>query len=501
MNMVKRTNRKGWLLAGSALVAAASAWVSLATVEASGEGSAPLEIGTGRQLFFDRRFIAESENVRIAMNSPAKAGIVLSPDQSWEAFRLTSYFTVVQDGDICRMYYSCFSKDQWHTPDSWNKHAYLCYAESEDGIHWKKPNLGIVDFEGSKDNNIILRSVVDGTVFIDPRAPPERRYKLLSTVGPHSGGLRISYSADGVRFTMGQPVSPWNPDSQQNAFWDRRLKKYTAFLRKNTDLGRAVGRIELQDIEAPWQGDLKIVFIRDERDPADVDFYTNACVQYPWAEDAYFMFPAAYHHFPPQMGNDGLLDTSVAASRDGIHWVRPDRGPYVPLGESNAWDARFVMLGVGMVRRGDEIYQYYNGIHLSHGGTRGKSPEQRAKLVQWGSMGRVVQRLDGFYSADAAYEGGWLLTPPVIFQGDRLVLNVNTSAAGSAYVAITDTEGRSLEGFTIADCDKILTNDVDHVVTWKGKSNVSALAGKPVRLRFEMRSTKLYAFQFQPAAK
>ena len=80
----------------------------------------------------------------------------------------------------------------------------------------------------------------------------------------------------------------------------------------------------------------------------------------------------------------------------------------------------------------------------------------------------------------------------------RLVLNVNTSAAGSARVAITDPEGRPFGGFAIADCDLVLTNDVDHVVSWKGHSDVSALAGKPVRLRFEMRSTKLYAFQFQP---
>jgi hypothetical protein len=208
-----------------------------------------------------------------------------------------------------------------------------------------------------------MRSVVDGTVFIDPAAPPERRYKLLSTVGPHRGGLRVSYSEDGTRFTMpAEPVSPWNPDSQQNAFWDRRLQKYAAYLRGRPDMGlavknRLVARVEMDDIEKPWPATAQIVLATDEHDPPDVDFYTNACVQYPWAADAYFMFPAPYHHYPPHMGNDGLLDVSLAVSRDGVTWQRPDRRPYVSMGLREEWDALFVMMGVGMVRRGPKIYR------------------------------------------------------------------------------------------------------------------------------------------------
>ncbi|MBN1343808.1 MAG: hypothetical protein JXQ73_14085 [Phycisphaerae bacterium] len=474
-----------------------------AVLQAVEKASGPIRIGSGKQLFFDRKFIDTSENVRIVMNPPVKRGPVLVADKPWEDFRLTSYFTVVQDGQLCRMYYSCFSKDQWHTPDSWDKHAYLCYAVSTDGIHWTKPDLGIVEFDGAKTNNILMRSVVDGTVFIDPKAPPERRYKLLHTVGPHRGGLRVSYSADGVHFTTpAGTVSPWNPDSQQNAFWDGRLRKYVAYLRGRPDMGfevanRLVARIEIGDITKPWRAKAQAVLQTDERDPADVDFYTNACIRYPWADDAYFMFPAAYHHFPPEMGNDGLLDTSLAVSRDGIRWDRPDRGPYVSIGLKDEWDSQFVMMGVGIVRQGDLLCQYYNGVDLSHGGTRRMKDEDRWKWRRWSKMGLVAQRLDGFCSADAAYEGGWLVTPPLIFAGKRLVLNVSTSSAGHAIVGILDAEGKPVPGFSPADCDRILTNDVAHVVTWKGKSDVSSLAGRPVRLRFEMRSTKLYAFQFE----
>jgi hypothetical protein len=460
-----------------------------------------LHVGSDKQLFIDQKFIAAAENVRIVMNPPIKAGQVLFADRPWEDFRLTSYFTVLQDGDLCRMYYSCFSKDQWHTPDAWDKHAYLCYAESRDGVHWEKPRLGIVEFEGSKHTNILLRSVVDGAVFLDPLAPPARRYKLLHTVGLHQGGLRVSYSPDGIHFTTPQtPVSPWNPDSQQVAFWDSRLRKYVAFLRKS-DRGRAVGRVEMENLDTPWPGDLPTVFKADEHDPPDVDFYTSACVQYPWAANAYFMFPAAYHHFPPELGNDGLLDTSAAASRDGIHWERPDRRPYVALGEASEWDAKFVMMGVGMVRKGNAIHQYYNGVNLSHGGTRRMTPEQRATWRRWSQIGRVVQRLDGFYSADAAYDGGWLITPPLVFTGSRLELNIHTSSAGQAHVAIVDADGQPLPGYAVAECDRLMTNSVAHRVSWRGKPDVSALAGKPVRLKFIMRSAKLYAFQFSAQTK
>jgi hypothetical protein len=478
-------------------------WVAPALEKPASDS--PIPVGSEKQLLFDNRFIDSSEGVAVTMNPPVKRGVVLACDRPWEDFRLTGYFTVLQEasGSPCRMYYSCFSKDQWHTPDAWVTSAFLCYAESKDGIHWEKPSLGLVEFEGSKDNNILLKSVVDGTVFVDPNAPPERRYKLLSTVGPHKGGLRVSYSPDAVHFTTPeQAVSPWEPDSQQNAFWDPRLEKYAVYLRGRPDMGfdvknRLVVRVEMADIEKPWEVKPEIVFSADSHDLAEVDFYTNACVKYPWAPHAYLMFPSAFHHFPREMGNDGILDTSIAVSRDGIAWLRPDRRAYIPLGEQSEWDACYVMAGVGMVRQGNALYQYYSGVDLTHAGTRRMSEEERAKWRRWGKIGRVEQRLDGFFSVDAAYEGGWFTTPPLAFDGGRLALNINTSAAGLARVALLDAATAPFPGYAATDCDNIMTNSVNHTVTWRGKSDLRSFAGRPVRLRFEMRSTKLYAFQFQ----
>ena len=490
-----------------ALVATIALLAGCVHTPAYAKSTAAIDVGGEKQLFFDRKFIAESENVAIAMNPPKKLGPVLKPTERWEDFRFTSYFTVVQDGSLARMYYSCFSEDQWNFASAdvtWRDYAFLCYAESVDGIHWSKPNLGIVEYNGSTDNNIIARSIVDGTVFIDPSAPPEKRYKMLHTVGPHDGGLRVSYSADGKHFTLSEkPVIDWGPDSQQNAIYDTRLRKYVAYLRARPKMHlesetRAVARIEMDDIEKPWEGRIKkqLVLQQDAQDPPDVDFYTNAVVQYPWAADAYFMFPAAYHHYPPQYGNDGLLDSSAAASRDGIDWARPDRRPYISLGEQDEFDSMFIMTGVGMVRYGDKIYQYYNAIDFGHGGTRAESKNKVENPRRWGWMGATEQRLDGFYSADAAYTGGWLTTPPVTFAGNRLELNINTSSTGDARVELRDAADKPIPGFMLDDCDEVMINNVRHVVMWSGKADLSKLAGQPIRLHFKMRSAKLYAFQF-----
>jgi hypothetical protein len=226
------------------------------------------------------------------------------------------------------------------------------------------------------------------------------------------------------------------------------------------------------------------------------------------------MFPSMFHHFPEPAGgespvgygthkvpspdaaghfrNDGVLDIQMAAGRDGVRWERFDRRPYIGNGLDGSTDSRSMYILIGWIRRGAEIYQYYGGYDHFHG-------EYVAfkRLRGMGAIMRVVQRLDGFVSADGDYRGGSLTTPPVVFTGARLELNVNTSAVGEVRVELTDGEGKTLPGFAAADCDPILGNHIARTVTWRGASSVEALAGKPVRLRFAIRNAKLYAFQFR----
>jgi hypothetical protein len=148
-----------------------------------------------------------------------------------------------------------------------------------------------------------------------------------------------------------------------------------------------------------------------------------------------------------------------------------------------------VYLAQGMIRRGDEIWQYYFGEEAYH-----SSWKQNLKRAVY----RVVQRLDGFVSADTPYGcDGLIVTKPLIFEGNRLVLNIDTGATGYAQAGLLDGKGRPIAGFGEDECIYINGDDTQAEVEWLGKGkDVSALQGKPVRLVLRMRGSKLYSMQF-----
>ena len=111
---------------------------------------------------------------------------------------------------------------------------------------------------------------------------------------------------------------------------------------------------------------------------------------------------------------------------------------------------------------------------------------------------RYTLRLDGFVSVQANMKGGELLTKRIRFAGRRLVLNFATSAAGSVQVEIQDEQGRPLPGFALADCPAVFGDTIERAVTWAGGSDVGALAGRTVQLRFVLKDADVYAYQFQP---
>jgi hypothetical protein len=213
----------------------------------------------------------------------------------------------------------------------------------------------------------------------------------------------------------------------------------------------------------------------------------------------YLAFPPLYRHTPPPIGldgNDGPLCTQFACSRDGIFWMRPERKPYLRPGLATQGSRGFNFMLLGMARYGDWIYQYYSIAGATHHGTRNTLPREELRRLLAGNIICAKQRLDGFVSLDAAYTGGWITTPPIRFEGSRLELNVDTEAAGTAFVELREAGGKPIPGYTLDDCDEIGGNYLAKTVTWHGKCDVSQLAGKPVRLHIRMRATKLYGFQF-----
>jgi len=112
---------------------------------------------------------------------------------------------------------------------------------------------------------------------------------------------------------------------------------------------------------------------------------------------------------------------------------------------------------------------------------------------------RYSLRVDGFASLHCGYAGGHAITKPMVFAGRELALNFSTSAAGGVKVGIEKPDGKPIPGFTVEDCQMQIGNEIDRKVTWKSGTDVSALAGKPVRLRFVMRDADLYSIKFEGA--
>jgi hypothetical protein len=409
--------------------------------------AAEIDVGSRKQLFIDRRFIAASEKVTLGMNPPEKRGVVLQAEYPWEAGAI-GHATIIEDADRHRMWYYCMARGE---NGKLGRDSY-CYAESADGVHWKKPMLGLTKWPGDKysekrdETNILPLGL--GTVFLDPAAPAEERYKNLKGThwpDPKKAGLRVGTSPDGIHWTMNPTrLLPFFPDTTNQVFYDTRLRKYVTYIRTWAPM-RKVGRIEIEKLFEPWPYDktqkpfygifgkdnipvpsteVHQAISYDELDPPETDLYTSAVHQYAWADDAYFAFPSIYRHFPePPKGkyrNDGLLDIQMAISRDGVTFERPIRSPYIPLGVRGGPEGGSLYLGLGMIRRGSEIYQYYTSLSHSHGEYVGLK-----ELRDLGAIRLAVQRLDGFMSADFAYSGGTLTTPLIRFSGKRLQLNVS----------------------------------------------------------------------------
>lgn len=473
-----------------------------------------INVGSWKQLFIDDYLIDYSKNVSIKINPPVKAGPVLRADKPWESFRVGAYGTVLEVDGEYRMYYDAIDDDDkvWH-----------CLAISKDGIHWEKPNLSLVEYKGSKDNNILPLAPC-GTVFIDPHDVPGRRFKYVTYGHRIYGGyvqdygVRVWWSEDGIRWTRNEKIAlPLNPDTQNQVFWDDRIGKYVAYLRAWDPL-RCIARVEIEDISKPWPfkpredvsydlndpkkwvhptTELPVVFKYDGYDPEDSDHYNPCVIKYPYAKDVYFMFPSAYLHFPdPPVGkyrNDGLLDIQIATSRDGIHWNRLTRETYVRLGKEGELDSKQMYMLVGMIRRDDEIWMYYSGYSHTHGEA---DHWKELGLKYEGAIFRLIQRLDGFTSLDAGYRKGEIITKSLKFKGKKLVLNVDTSATGELKIEILNEERTPFSKYKLENFDTLHINSCHVTATWNGSPDLTPLQDKIIRLRFVMRNTKLYSFQF-----
>jgi len=488
------------------LIAAASLCQQAAVAAETNVGN----VGSQRQLFVDRAFFEQAGDIRLQLHPATKTDEkILLPDQPWESATL-NWFSVLQDPGVVdkeakyRMWYECYDVPGWPTNDDIS----FCYAESRDGIHWTKPQLGLFDYHGNRNNNILFRQIgpanahsrVHGTgVFIDPTAPPEARYKAVSQGQWKDSDppYRIAgmVSPDGLTWTRcPKPICDVFADSQYSGFWDSRLGKYVLYGRTFANGGRTLGRSESGSFTefAP----LKQVLQTDSHDPPNSDLYNPAAIRYSVAANVYMMYPSLYRHDPD------TLDIRMAVSRDGVHWSYPDQSKaFIALGNAGTWDSKTLYMGQGFIEVGDEHWLYYFGSSLCH--NQGEL-QNFAACTQPRAFSRVVLKRDRFVSVEATGpEGGWFVTPPLRFNGNALHLNVEVRSGGQVRVGVFDEDGKAVPGRNIEDCVAITGDHLDAVVRWKTGADVGSRADQPTRMRIEWTNASLFGFQFataQPSA-
>lgn len=494
----------------------------------------PLAIGNRRELLVDDYLIDKlSGGARLQLHRPVPREVVLRTDAPWEG-NACGYPSVFQDGKLYRMYYHGLHYRHGGKPAETrpNHPANLCYAESDDGIHWRRPELGLCAFDGSTQNNLVLTpesvAAIKGdpahtAVFKDanPDCPADARFKCVIVGKPH--GLYLLKSADGLRFSIlsDKPLITQGAfDSQNLAFWDPVRGEYRAYWRIFTEgtadgatwapAGlRAIRTATSKDLQT-WATAADVTYV----DSPPQQLYTNQIQPYYRAPHLFMGFPMRYTDrgwsdsmralpgleerearakVSPRYGTavtDGLLMTS----RDGVRFHRWNEAFLRPgPRRQGSWVYGDNLIFWGMVETASSLGDAPNELSLY-------APENywQGEAVDFR---RLTLRIDGFVSLAAAALGGELVTKPLVFDGASLTLNLATSAAGSLQVEIQDAAGQPISGYSLADCPEIFGDELARVVRWRNGSDLRALSGKTVRLRFVLHDADLYAFQFVSSAE
>ncbi len=453
-----------------------------------GSAAEPLAIGTRRELFVDDYLIERlSGNARLVVQKPVPREVVLVTDKPWEGSSCL-YFTIFQDGDLYRMYYRGLQV----TDGRLAHREVACYAESRDGVKRRRPELRLVEFDGSTSNNIVWDGLGSHnfTPFIDrnPECRPEAKYKALGrgrrTLDGKPGSVHQLFafqSPDGIHWSLmrDEPVlTEGRFDSQNVAFWDAERDCYVAFYRDSLGGFRAV-RTAMSPDFLHWS-ELRFLGYRGA---ARQHLYTNAIQRYDRAPHLLIGFPTRFlprNRFPDR---PDWTEPILIAGRDGYSF-RIWNAPIIPANNKTTSGNRSNYVSWGLVQLPDRPNEY--SLYAAEDRRSGTSMRLR----------RYSYRADGFVSLSARDSPGELLTKSITFSGNRLVVNYSVKPRGSLRVEIQDADGKAKPGFTMSNCHRLYGDQIDRVVSWKSGTDVSQLAGQSVRLKFELKDADLYSFRF-----
>ena len=491
------------IAAGAVEAATSSAGSNTAPTEAVYSAATVKNLGAEREVLWDMERIAElGGGAALRLHHPELREVAIVHDAPWEG-NVCCYHTIMRDGELYRMYYRGASSNMPDRP----KHQVVCYAESDDGIVWRKPNLGLCEYDGSRENNIILlddetQVAHNFTPFVDgnPKCPPDERYKAVAGEAAKKG-LFGYISADGLHWRRTSDVPMLDKrhghfDSQNLCFWDAARGAYALYFRKFDGNRRKIRFATSPDFRN-WSGFQWLEY--DESSP-DVELYTNSTMPYDRAKGVYVGFPmrfcAGRHVAWDPTGAKalpGVTDGVFMCGRGGLRFRLWGEAFLRPGLQNERWLTRNNMTAWGMVRTRaaipgcpDEYSLYSTENYYS------KTPNR---------LRRMTIRLDGFVSVNAPWSGGSITTKPFTFAAaeagaTRLLVNASTSGSGFVRCEVRDIGGVPIPGFSLAESEEAYGDEIELEMKWKGGNDLSSLAGKPVILHFELKDADIFSYHF-----
>jgi len=440
-----------------------------------------------RFLLLDGRIVEATRGARLSVGTVRKdkRNPLFAEDKPWEPRFDNLYANVVYDREdaLYKCWYSPFIIDQstTNTPakDRVNggtfkyrgKHTGrrremgICYAVSREGIRWEKPNLGVVEFGGSKENNLVWRGPHGSGIFKDPRDPDaQRRYKAFFK----GKMISVGFSPDGIHWSdaIECPEANVAGDTHNNALWAPTLGEYVGITRTwAAPRGRQVARTSSRDFLKWTKAEVVLEGIENHLQTYAMPVFYYAGV--------YIGLPAIYN------SKADRTHTELTWSPDTVTWHRIDPGtPLIPNSSvKGAYDWGCVYAAAYPVFLDDEIRLYYGGSDGIHGGWRN------------GYFCLATLRPDGFAGYEQSGSDTALVTTKSIkTSGGQLRITADVGIDGYVRVRRLDQNGR-----TIAASNKLIRTVTDGEISWQ-----SEMSGREdtIKLQFEIDNAKVYSFNF-----
>jgi len=462
--------------------------------------------------------------IRIEAEKGHVIGPIFPKDKPWEQAYLMYVNNVIVHEGKYKMWYTVVPPDHYDTPDlpwHWDVGWVLCYAESDDGLTWTKPELGLKDYKGEPTNWVYGRELspnhfASGSVVLDESAPPEERFKLIyrgeekyddpegflarqrerfgddmdpkSVNGkPGKAGTFATtagaVSPDGIHWTpLEEPLVMYCSDQMNAAFWDESNQEYVSYFRMQRAGRRSAGRTATKDFRT-WSTPYPVLEVPLTEHPA-VDIMHCPVLKYPGTDDVYLMYATMFNI------NTNNRDIALAVSSDGLYW-NWSPGERIVSPEHGTSEFEY-----------DDIEAGYGIVDLP-GGKIGVPIVGYEKPYKYPRFGRPPLGVPGYatwekdrISAVVADDRGEFTTHTLLASGTDLLLNFKTrGSACSVRVEVLDEKGVTIPGFGVDDAPILSGNETALRVSWRNGA-FAELQGRKIQLRFHLHGAKIYAFEF-----